>query len=165
MSHSRHSEERILSPEVSSIELLRNVYQHFRFDPHFDPEKHNVWLKRYQLSKLEVFCYFFSFKTELSWSVSSERYVQATVKKELNELEEWTRVQEMKRKRSSIHFVPFSWRLCILESVIIGNDDRWQAHPNIFLCQGPCYPSSLLPSYWWRYSSKKICDTESWRQM
>merc|ERR1711953_987634 len=65
-----------------------------RFDPHFDPEKHNVWLKR---------------------------YVQAAEKKELNELEEWSRLQEMKRRRSCIHFVPFSWKLCILESVIIGS--------------------------------------------
>ena len=50
------------------------------------------------------------------------RYVQAAEKKELNELEEWARLQEMKRRRSCIHFVPFSWKLCILESVIIG---RW----------------------------------------
>ena len=64
-----------------------------RFDAKFEPEKHNAWLRR-QL---------------MAWE-----------KREQTKEEELRQLEEARRRRRHIEFVPFTWRRCALESVIIG---------------------------------------------
>ena len=36
------------------------------------------------------------------------------------ETEEWKRLQEIKRRRSCVKLVPFTWTRCIVESIVVG---------------------------------------------
>ena len=72
-----------------------------RFDASFDPEKHNAWLRRHLIEE--------------------EKRVQSR-EEELRQLE------ELRRKRRYIKFVPFTWRRCAVESVIIGPEFSKDLH-------------------------------------
>ena len=89
-----------------------NLVTMFRFDSHFDPEKHNVWVRRYWLAPYKYgMCL---------WMYLVNRYALAEEKREQSRIDEWKRIQDMRRRRSCAHLVPFSWKLCILESIIVG---------------------------------------------
>ena len=69
-----------------------------RFDANFDPEKHNAWLRRHLL---------------------------AQEKREESREEELRQLEELRRRRRYIEFVPFTWTRCVTESIIIGPELKW----------------------------------------
>eukprot|EP00092_Neocalanus_flemingeri_P043072 GFUD01047359.1.p1 GENE.GFUD01047359.1~~GFUD01047359.1.p1 ORF type:complete len:132 (+),score=20.35 GFUD01047359.1:33-428(+) len=80
--------------EEPPIDIQKSTYILPRFDDHFDPEVHNVYM---------------------------QRRVMVEERRELLRLRECQRIEDLKRRRRScIPVVPFSWRLCLFESVIIG---------------------------------------------
>ena len=64
-----------------------------RFDASFDPEKHNAWLRRHLIEE--------------------EKRVESRE-------EELRQREELRRRKRYIEFVPFTWRRCAVESIIVG---------------------------------------------
>ena len=49
--HSGYSEERVQTTQVNTGGVWQAWYFDARFDSHFDPEKHNLYLKRHLLAQ------------------------------------------------------------------------------------------------------------------
>ena len=79
----------------SNFEVKVKIF--LRFDANFDPEKHNAWLRRHLMAK---------------------------EKREKSREEELRQLEELRRRRRYIKFVPFTWCRCVVESVIIGDRSR-----------------------------------------
>ena len=125
-----------------------NLVTMFRFDSHFDPEKHNVWVRRYWLAPYKYgMCL---------WMYLVNRYALAEEKREQSRIDEWKRIQDMRRRRSCAHLVPFSWKLCILESIIVGkshpHDLSHQSHHWMF--QELCWLLFLSLLFLWKLYSR-----------